>query len=424
MSESVELVPMSDLAEINPRTVLPKGAECSFIGMEDVSEDGQWINRRTGSYLSGYTTFQANDVLFAKITPCMENGKGALVSDLVSDYGFGSTEFHVLRAKSVSDPRFISQWARSRILRTKAEAHMTGSAGQRRVPASFFEIFQVARFPLTEQRRIAAILDSVDEAIQSTERLIAKLEQVKQGLLHDLLTRGINESGHLRDLSHHPDEFADTLLGRLPRAWSVVHVAEIAEFVTSGSRGWAAYYADDGPLFVRIGNLTRKHINLRLDQRSFVRPPSTAEIQRTAIRRGDVLISITADLGIIGVASESLGEAYINQHIALVRPDTGKISGRWIGHFLASPRAQAQFTRLNDAGAKSGLNLPAVGRLLVAVPTRRYESDLIVSILDRHDETIATHSRSLTKFRLLKQGLMDDLLTGRVRVGAEEGVSA
>src|SRR6266567_1432904 len=115
MNKAPKLVAISDLAEINPLTVLPYQAECSFIRMEDVSEEGEWIGSsvRLSSQAAGYTAFRDNDVLFAKITPCMENGKGALVSGLLSGCGIGSTEFHVLRAKSVSDPHFIAQWMRS-----------------------------------------------------------------------------------------------------------------------------------------------------------------------------------------------------------------------------------------------------------------------------------------------------------------------
>jgi type I restriction enzyme S subunit len=136
---------------------------------------------------------------------------------------------------------------------------------------------------LLEQRRIAEILDAADEAIRQTERLIAKLKAVKAGLLYDLLTRGLDEHGHLRDPQAHPEQFKDSVLGRIPREWAFVHLYEIAEKITSGSRGWAAYYSDQGPLFLRIGNLTREHINLRLDNTVHVQPPSGSEGARTAV---------------------------------------------------------------------------------------------------------------------------------------------
>src|SRR5690606_30208966 len=93
-------------------------------------------------------------------------------------------------------------------------------------------------------------------------------------------------------------------------------LSEISTYVTSGSRGWARYYSDVGAIFLRIGNLTRSHINLRLGDVVRVQPPRTAEADRTAVQSGDLLISITADLGIIGIVPAAFESAYINQHIA------------------------------------------------------------------------------------------------------------
>lgn len=87
-----------------------------------------------------------------------------------------------------------------------------------------------------------------------------------------------------------------------------------AELVTSGSRGWARYYSDEGALFLRIGNLTRDHINMRFDDIVLVNPPKSSEGKRTSVKTGDLLISITADLGIIAVIPTGFGEAYVNQH--------------------------------------------------------------------------------------------------------------
>lgn len=276
--------------------------------------------------------------------------------------------------------------------------------------------------PLPEQRRIAEILDTLDEAIRRTEQVIAKLQQMKQGLLHDLLTRGIDEHGELRDPERHPEQFKDSPLGRIPREWEVRPLAEVAEFVTSGSRGWAAHYADTGALFIRIGNLTRDHINLRFDSVVRVRPPRSREGRRTSVEAGDLLISITADLGIVGVAPADLSEAYVNQHVALVRLDRAVVNPRWVGHYLARGAGQEQFTRLNDQGAKAGLNLPAVAGLSAAQP-RLPEQAALAAILDGHDRRIADELRTAEKLRTLKQGLMHDLLTGRVRTLPSEATA-
>ena len=108
-----------------------------------------------------------------------------------------------------------------------------------------------------------------------------------------------------------------------PGHWASARLEEVTEFVTSGSRGWAKYYADDGPLFLRVGNLDHDTIDLDLSGTVHVKPPESSEGKRTSIEPGDILISITAEVGMIGIARKGLGEAYVNQHVALVRPLPG-----------------------------------------------------------------------------------------------------
>ena len=285
-----------------------------------------------------------------------------------------------------------------------------------------FRAVEIPCPPLIEQHRIAEVLDALSGAIQQTEQILSKLQQVKVGLLHDLLTRGIDENGELRNARRCPNEFKDSPLGCVPKQWDLQPIGRLANHITSGSRGWASFYADSGPLFLRIGNLSREHINLRLENLVHVRPPAGGEGRRTALEPNDLLISITADLGIIGVFPSGLGEAYVNQHIALVRLDSSQVNPRWVGHFLAGGAGQQQFKRLDDVGAKSGLNLPTVAGLNVAVP-RRAEQDMIVSILDAQDDRIRREAACAGKLRSLKLGLMEDLLTGRVRVPVLEEVT-
>lgn len=267
-----------------------------------------------------------------------------------------------------------------------------------------------------EKLLISEILTTVDTAIHETDALITKLTAIKQGLLQDLLTRGIDANGALRPPQNEaPNLYKESPLGWIPQEWNVVTLESVSKTVTSGSRDWARFYADEGALFVRIGNLTREHINFRYESTIYVRPPRNADGQRTRLESGDILISITADLGIVGVVPDGLGEAYINQHIALVRPDLNVVNSRFVGHYLAGPMAQSYISKLNDAGAKAGLNLPTI-RGLVTVKPLRTEQTLIATRLDEIDNRIQNATTESAKLRELKAGLMDDLLTGRVRV--------
>ena len=193
---------LSDFSEINPRlaqkATLSDDTEVSFIKMEDVSNNAIIKNKRIRRYskvAKGFTTFQNGDVLIAKITPCFENGKGGYAEDLILGVGFGSTEFHVIRAKKNSHSRFLYQFTNYSSFRLEAKSNMTGSAGQRRVPTDFFKTCKVVFPPLPEQQKIAAILSSVDGVIEKTQAQIDKLKDLKTGMMQELLTKGVGENG-------------------------------------------------------------------------------------------------------------------------------------------------------------------------------------------------------------------------------------
>lgn len=140
----------------------------SFVSMSDVSENGQVVTRHHKQYKSvksGFTYFAENDVLFAKITPCMENGKGGIAKGLINGIGFGSTEFHVLRPISgVTNSYWLYELTSFPQFRKAAEVNMTGSAGQRRVPASFLANYRVSLPPIGLQNQFADFVQQLDKS--------------------------------------------------------------------------------------------------------------------------------------------------------------------------------------------------------------------------------------------------------------------
>ncbi len=215
-----------------------------------------------------------------------------------------------------------------------------------------------------------------------------------------------------------------TELGEFPADWQVVPLDEFDPFITSGSRGWAAYYADIGSTFLRITNLSRSCIYPSLrDLRYVAVPPDNSEGVRTALRAGDVLISITADIGIVGLVTEAVElPAYINQHIALVRFDESEVNSRYIAYFLAGAAAQRRFKSMTDAGAKAGMNLAGVRDVLAALPPSTDEQAAIADALTDADTLIDSLEQLLAKKRQLKQGAMQELLTGKRRLPGFTGV--
>ena len=335
--------------------------------------------------------------------------KGLIVADLIK-----------LRLDREHDATFICSAINGMEFRREAERLATGTT-RTRISLSTLKRIRLRAPKPKEQRRIGGLIRTVDKTIEQTEALIAKYQQIKAGLMQDLFTRGVTPDGHLRPTSAQaPHLYKDSPLGWIPKDWEVVPLSSVSQFITSGSRGWAEYYSEIGFLFIRIGNLTREHINFRWDSVTRVSLPKFTEGQRTAVLPNDILISITADLGIVAVADDGLGEAYVNQHIALVRPRVAPGVSRFLGHFLSTVGVQKQFLRLNDSGAKAGLNLPAIGKILVGKPLDDVEAKGIAAMLDEADQSIKCHKREVAKLRQQKHGLMHDLLTGRVRVKVAE----
>ncbi|WP_418139466.1 restriction endonuclease subunit S [Oceanimonas smirnovii] len=192
LPEGWKLEKLGDIAVINPsRSEKPLDGKVSFIPMDAVSESAKILRLDARDYSEvskGFTSFKNDDVIVAKITPCFENGKGAYLEGLRNGVGFGSTEFHVIRAGYKADARFLFYLTRTSEFRVRGERNMQGSAGQKRVTTDYIKLYKVLTPPLPEQKKIAQILSTWDNAISATERLLENSQQRKKALMQQLLT--------------------------------------------------------------------------------------------------------------------------------------------------------------------------------------------------------------------------------------------
>jgi len=213
-----------------------------------------------------------------------------------------------------------------------------------------------------------------------------------------------------------------TELGILPAEWEVNDLGSREPFVTSGSRGWARYYAETGAAFIRITNLSRDSIYVDLCGLRLVDlPPVDQEGLRTQLRCGDLLVSITADIGIVGYVDSGVPQpAYINQHIALLRFNESKVDTRFLAYFLAGQAAQRVFRASTDQGAKAGMNLAGVRAIRAAFPPL-LEQHAIAEALNGADALLDGLDRLIAKKRDLKQAAMQVLLTGQTRLPGFSG---
>jgi type I restriction enzyme, S subunit len=230
MTEFLEPLPstwvsakISDVAEVNPKldkARIPDNLEVSFVPMPAVEELTGRIDltasRRFSEVKKGYTAFQEGDVLFAKITPCMENGKMAIVPALRNGHGFGSTEFHVLRPFAGIDARYLYYFVSSERFRVHAEHNMTGAVGQRRVATSYLSDQRIPIAPPEEQRRIVTKIDDLfSELDKGVEALTTARKQLE---LYHLVV--LHRAVCTKDGALYPFKALDELIGPIGQGWS------------------------------------------------------------------------------------------------------------------------------------------------------------------------------------------------------------
>jgi type I restriction enzyme, S subunit len=191
----------------------------TFCKMEAIGEQGEFDTSETRAYedvSSGYTRFFEGDVLVAKITPCFENGKGAIALGLEKGIGFGTTELYVLTPGLNLDARYLYYITVSDTFRGLGEASMTGAAGQKRVPDDFISDFPIWLPPLETQRRIADYLDAetaqIDALIAEKERMLELLEEKRAALVSRAVTKGLNPDVPMKDSGLE-------WLGKIPAHW-------------------------------------------------------------------------------------------------------------------------------------------------------------------------------------------------------------
>lgn len=218
----IQFVAIGKVADVNP--AIPKELGnlldnvVTFLPMAAVSEEGRITipeQRLIGEVIKGYRYFEQGDVLLAKITPCMENGKAAFVEDIPHKIGFGSTEFHVVRPSSEIDGRYLFYMLWNPIFRGIAEQNMTGTAGQKRVPTDFIKRYKIPFPPLEKQRCIAAVLDKADAVRRKRKEAIALTEELLRSAFLDM--------------------FGDPVTN--PKGWEILPMHEVIQTIEAG---WSA----------------------------------------------------------------------------------------------------------------------------------------------------------------------------------------
>ena len=408
-------MPFSQAVEVNPRRIVARGTLAPFVDMAALPTEIREVRpRRVRPVGGGGSRFTNGDTLFARITPCTENGKTGLVDCLpTGEVATGSTEFIVLCPRhELTLPRFVYYMAKSPIFRSFAVSRMRGTSGRQRVPASVFDDFKVGVPPLPEQRKIAAILSSVDDAIEKTQAVIDQVQVVKRGLMQELLTRGM-PGRHKR--------FKQTEIGEIPEEWQLKRLAEVARVQT----GLAKNKANAGPLsvpYLRVANVQDGFLNLR--EMKSVEVNADA-LSRYALKMGDVLFTEGGDADKLGRGAVWNGEIELclhQNHIFVARL-FGDIRPMFLSLYGGSSRGKSYFLNCSKQTTNlASMNSTQLKRLPVPIP-RLDEQEQILERLGVLDARLRLEEGCLNRLNDLKSALVSVLLTGELRVTPDPEVA-
>lgn len=355
-----------------------------------------------------YTPLRSGDIVFAASGEThAEIGQGAVF--LGSEPAVAGGDTLIFTPKPGADPVFLSYSAN-----TAEAARLKARLGQGssviHIGAKHLQAVPVWLPPHPEQRQIAEILDNVDQSIRKTEEIIAKLEQVKQGLLHDLLTRGIDDNGELRDPDRHP--FKSSSLGRIPKAWDVGPAAAWCDRLTVGVVNSATHaYVEEGVPFIRSQNV--KPNRIVVDDVLHVTKAFNNQQSNSILRAGDVVIVRTGYPGTAAVVPRRL-EGSNCFSLVIASPRAAELEPHFLAQYLNSPACKAEIRRMHFGSAQHNFNVGQIRRLAMPFPPIE-EQRLIVHTISAHEARVELEEAQLAKLRVLRLGLMEDLLTGRVR---------
>ncbi|MGO9782893.1 MAG: restriction endonuclease subunit S [Streptosporangiaceae bacterium] len=379
------------------------------IGNGEVHEEGlPLITKYDAQRLSNYS-LKAGDIVFSRVGRV---GSCFLASERQAGWIISGQLLRVRIPDRAINKRFALQLLLSEPIQAAINDKSVGTTRQS-INTSILEQLVLCLPDQVEQRRIAAILDTLDNAIRSTERLIAKLQLAKKGFLQNLLTRGIDESGHLRDPLRHPGEFRNSALGLIPRDWRVVRCSELCKEIVVGIVVKPAqYYIAEGIPILRSANVREDGIDM--SDLKFMSRQNHKALSKSSVRPGDVLTVRTGYPGTSAAITQDVGE--VNCVDVIISRPGDEVIPDFLVLWVNSPYGKGQVLTGQGGLAQQHFNISQMKKLLVAVPSLR-EQGVITKIASSWAARSHNEEQKLEKFRLLKQGLMNDLLTGRVRVG-------
>lgn len=409
------------VVELNPSKAelasIDRATEVSFLPMEAIGEDGSIrleYTRTIAEVEAGYTYFRDGDVTLAKITPCFENGKGALMQGLAAGIGFGTTELIVARPKASQVLGSLLNWIfRSPNFRAQGEASMYGAGGQKRVPDDFVRNLAWAFPPLEEQSAITIFLEcetvKIDALIAEQEKLIALLAEKRQATISHAVTKGLNPNVSMKDSGV-------AWLGQVPAHWEVVGLTKYLESVVD-YRGRTPTKVDEGVFLVTAKNIRDGAIDYGASQ-EYIAPSEYGDVMRRGRPlAGDVLFTTEAPLG--EVASVDREDIALAQRVIKFRADSQRLLNDFLKYWIMGSACQFNLGQLATGSTALGIKGSKIGQLRLCLPTVREQVEIVSYVESEVQRLVLLKAEADLAIKLLKErrsALIAAAVTGQIDV--------
>ena len=419
----VKHVGSSNPSKTNPKTACLKEKPVVFLPMERVHTDGiidQELRLPYSQLKNGYTYFEENDALIAKVTPCFENGKIVLIKNLATPVGFGSTEFIVIRPNTQKVfPPFLFYLLYNEPLRSIGKHFMTSAVGLKRVPTEFVENFQIPIPTYQEQTHIADFLDhktgQIDELIRIKERRIELLQEQRTALINQATTKGL-------DLNVKMKPSGVEWIGEIPVHWEVKRIKYLASLISKGTTPTTVgrEILDEGEIrFIKGENIVDNQIELKPEH--YIDEETNQMLKRSQLNENDVLFVIAGTIGKVSLIKSNHLPANTNQAISFIRPYKKELP-EFIYYWLQSDNIQKIVWLEVVQSAQPNLSMENLGNLYIAYPSIAEQHRIADYIADKTQTTVQLLQQAYKQIELLKeyrQSLISEVVTGKIDVRNE-----
>lgn len=417
---------IKDICNISPSYSAGKPDEyeiCTVLPMESVSENGKINADNIQLFLDisdGLTLIEQGDVIFAKITPCMENGKGAYIENIQTRYAFGSTEFHTLRPSTLILGKFLYYYTHNEQYRKYAEVNMTGAAGQKRVSTRFIKFTKIYLPPVQEQEKIVAYLElalkNINNVIKKKRKQIEKLEETKKSVIFKAVTRGVDNSV---DLMYSGNE----LIGDIPQHWKVDRVKNIVKTKITDGPHETPELVQEGIPFISAEAIKKNKIDLSKKRGYITHELHEKYSKKCKPEKHDIfIIKSGATTGNVAYVDTDI-EFNIWSPLAVVRCNEKLAYYKFIFFQFLSDVFRKQVELSWSFGTQENIGMGVIERLRITLPPLEEQKNIAkyleeaVGNIEKAQNIIEVQIEKLIEYKNL---LIHEYVTGKRRVTKED----